>query len=269
MGTVLITGASSGIGKETAKLFQRKGWNVIATMRDPREEKELTLLENTAVIRCDVTDAESIEAAVNAGISKFGGIDVLVNNAGYYAVGPLEAASDEQIRRQIDTNLIGTINVTKRMIPHFRERRTGTIINVSSIAGLISIPMQSLYHATKWGVEGFSESLQYELRQFGIRVKIIEPGVIRTDFYGRSKTVLHNGTLTEYDDYSEKVLRNILARGEKGSSPELIAETIYKASTDRGGRMRYRAGRSKWIVTMRRLLPFGLYSRMMRGATEK
>jgi len=269
MGTVLITGASSGIGKETAKLFQRKGWNVVATMRDPQKEKELTILDNVKVIRCDVTDTESIDAAVSEGIATFGSIDVLVNNAGYYAVGPLEAATDEEIRKQIDTNLTGTINVTKRMIPHFRERRAGTIINVSSIAGLVSIPMQSLYHATKWGMEGFSESLHYELRQFNIRVKLIEPGIIRTDFYGRSKTVLRSETLTEYDEYSEKVLRNVLARGEKGSPPELIAETIFKAATDRGRRMRYRAGRSKWIVTMRRLLPFGMYTRLMRGAIEK
>jgi NAD(P)-dependent dehydrogenase (short-subunit alcohol dehydrogenase family) len=151
-------------------------------MRDPNAEKELTMLNNVKVIRCDVTDADSIDSAVIGGIEAFGNIDVLVNNAGYYAIGPLENASDEQVLRQIDTNLTGSILVTKRLIPHFREKRSGVIMNVSSIAGLVSIPMQSLYHATKWGLEGFSESLHYELRQFNIRVKIIEPGVIKTDF---------------------------------------------------------------------------------------
>jgi NAD(P)-dependent dehydrogenase (short-subunit alcohol dehydrogenase family) len=269
MGTVFITGASSGIGKETAKYFQRNGWNVIATMRNPQEETELNSLDNIKMIRCDVTDIESIDAAVADGINAFGSIDVLVNNAGYYAVGPLEAATDEQIRRQMDTNLIGTINVTKRMIPHFRERRAGIIMNVTSIAGLVSIPLQSLYHTTKWGLEGFSESLHYELRQFGIRVKIIEPGVIRTDFYGRSKTVLRDETLTEYNEYSERIMKSIMSRGEKGSPPEAVAATIYKAATDNRNKMRYRVGMSKWIVTMRRLLPFGIYARLMRGAMEK
>jgi NAD(P)-dependent dehydrogenase (short-subunit alcohol dehydrogenase family) len=268
MGTVFITGASSGIGREAAKLFQRNGWNVVATMRSPQAGTELASLENVSVIRCDVTDPESIDEAIAKGIEAFGGIDVLVNNAGYYAVGPLEAAADEQIRRQIDTNLTGAIDVAKRMIPHFREKRKGIIMNVTSIAGLMSIPMQSLYHATKWGLEGFSESLHYELRQFGIFVKIIEPGVIRTDFYGRSKTVLRNEAITEYDDYSERIMRNILSRGEKGSSPEAVAGTIYKAATDGRKKMRYRVGRSKWIVTMRKVLPFGLYARLMRGAME-
>ncbi|MDR0777984.1 MAG: SDR family oxidoreductase [Methanomassiliicoccaceae archaeon] len=269
MRTVLITGSSSGIGRETAKIFQRNGWNIIATMRRPEEEKELTELDNVKVIRCDVTDTESIDAAVTGGISAFGMIDVLVNNAGYYTIGPLEAATYDQIRDQIDTNLIGTINVTKRMLPHMREQRSGTIVNVSSIAGLVSLPLQSLYHATKWGMEGFSEALHYELRPFNIRVKLIEPGVIRTDFYGRSKTVLHDETLPEYCGYSEKVVNNVLARGEKGSPPEIIAGTIYKASTDSNGRMRYRAGRSKAIVTLRKLLPFRVYSSFVRRVMEK
>ncbi|MDR0334995.1 MAG: SDR family oxidoreductase [Methanomassiliicoccaceae archaeon] len=269
MGTVFITGASSGIGRETAELFQRKGWNVIATMRNPQDGTELAALANTKVIRCDVTDAESIDAAVSEGIRAFGSIDVLVNNAGYYAIGPLEAATDGQIRRQIDTNLTGTIEVTKRMLPHFRERRSGTIVSVSSIAGRVSIPMQSLYHATKWGMEGFSESLHYELRQFGIRVRLVEPGIIKTDFYGRSKTVLQNEVITEYDGYSKKILDNVISRGETGSHPEVVAETIYKASVSGGNRMRWLVGKSKWIVTMRRILPFGLYVRIMRGAMEK
>jgi NAD(P)-dependent dehydrogenase (short-subunit alcohol dehydrogenase family) len=266
---VFITGASSGIGKEAAKLFQRKGWNVIATMRNPEAEKELTSLDNVKVVKCDVTDIKSINDAVAFGIETFGNIDVLVNNAGYYAIGPLENATDEQIERQIGTNLTGTITVTKRMVPHFREKRSGVIINVSSIAGLISIPMQSLYHATKWGLEGFSESLHYELKQFNIRVKLIEPGVIKTDFYGRSKTVLRNGTTKEYDDYSERVLKNVLSRGEKGSPPEIVAEAIFKAATDRKKKMRYRMGNSKWIVTLRKLLPFRIYASLMSRTIEK
>ncbi|MCL2819140.1 MAG: SDR family oxidoreductase, partial [Actinomycetia bacterium] len=166
--TVFITGASSGIGRQTALLFQERGWNVIATMRDPRSEEELGQLDKVLVTRCDVTDPDSIRTAIDDGLSAFGSIDVLVNNAGYYLLGPLEAMTYEQIRRQIDTNLVGVILVTMAMVPHFRERRAGTIINLSSIAGVVSIPLQSLYHATKFGVEGFSEALRYELRPFGI-----------------------------------------------------------------------------------------------------
>jgi len=269
MSTVFITGASSGIGRETAKYFQKKGWNVVATMRDPQAEKELSNLSNTIVVKCDVTDQESIGSAIAEGIASFGKIDVIVNNAGYYAVGPLEAATDEQIRRQIETNLIGSINVVREILPHMRERSSGTIINISSIAGLASFPLQSLYHTTKWGLEGFSEGLHYELGQFNIRVKIIEPGIIKTDFLGRSKTVLKDDALSEYEEYSEKVMKNLLSMGEKGSPPVLIAETIYKAATDGRKKMRYRAGRSKWVVSIRRVMPFGLYTRTVRSALEK
>ncbi|MCL2318378.1 MAG: SDR family oxidoreductase, partial [Methanomassiliicoccaceae archaeon] len=184
MKTVMITGSSSGIGKETARIFQKKGWNVIATMRDPNAEEELHTLENVKVVKCDVTDLDSISSAVKEGIAAFGKIDVLVNNAGYYAIGPFEAATHEQIEKQFDTNLLGVINMTKEVLPYLREQRSGTIVNVSSIAGMVTFPLHSLYNSTKWGVEGFSEALRYELRPFNIRVKIIEPGVIKTDFYG-------------------------------------------------------------------------------------
>ena len=129
MKTVLITGASSGIGRETAKLFQQKGWNVIATMRKPEIEDELNKLSNVELLYCDVTDNNSMKEAIDKGIRRFGAIDVLVNNAGYYTVGPLEAATAEQIKRQIDTNLLGVINMTKAILPHFRERQAGVIIN--------------------------------------------------------------------------------------------------------------------------------------------
>jgi short-subunit dehydrogenase len=184
-------------------------------------------------------------------------------------VGPLEAASDEQIKRQIDTNLVGTVMVTKRVLPHFRKQRSGTIINISSIAGAVSFPMQSLYHTTKWGMEGFSESLHYELQQFNIKVKLIEPGVIKTDFYGRSKTVLQNEALPEYDEYSNRVMKNLLSRGEKGSPPEVVAEAIYRAAADDRKKMRYRVGKSNGIVLLRKLIPFSLYARFVKGAIEK
>lgn len=267
--TVFITGASSGIGKEAAKLFQTKGWQVIAAVRNPEAEKELMKLENTQVVKCDVTDQNSIKAAIERGITTFGSIDVLVNNAGYYTLGPVEAATHEQIKRQIDTNLLGLIEGTQEIIPHFRKQKSGTIINVSSIAGIISIPLQTLYHATKWGVEGFSESLQYELRPFNIRVKIIEPGVIKTNFLGRSMNMLQDDTLQEYEAYSKKVIKNIFENGEKGSSPEGVAKTIYKAASDNRSKLRYPTGHLKEMLFLRAIMPVKAFMALMRNVMER
>jgi len=153
MKTVFITGASSGIGKATAQLFHQKGWNVVATLRNPQAEKEWEHVNNVKVLRCDVSNLDSIQAAIREGVAAFQGVDLLVNNAGYGTLGPLESASYEQIKRQLDTNLLGLISVTKEMLPHFRERKSGVIINISSIAGIITSPLAALYNATKWGVD--------------------------------------------------------------------------------------------------------------------
>lgn len=269
MSTIFITGASSGIGKATVKLFQRKGWNVIATMRNPKSEFELIELKNVTVLPCDVTDISSIKNAILEGIKLFGKIDVLVNNAGYYAIGPIEAATHEQIQQQINTNLLGLISVTREIIPYFRKQNQGIVINISSIAGIISIPLQSLYHASKWGIEGFSESLQYELQQHNIRVKIIEPGVIKTDFYGRSMTMLQDNNLQHYDAYSQKVVSNILGNADNGSSPNDVAKTIYQAATDNKKKLRYPTGKSKEMPLIRKILPLNLFRTMVKNSMEK
>lgn len=269
MKTVFITGASSGIGRETAKLFSEKGWNVAATMRRPELEKELNTLENVKVIQCDVTKLDSIKAAVEETIEKFGDIDVLVNNAGYYTVGPLELAESEQIQRQLNTNLLGLIETTRAVLPYMRKKRKGVIINLSSIAGIVSIPLQSLYHATKFGVEGFSESLQYEVRPFNIRVKLIEPGTIKTEFCGRSMTVVKGKNISEYDDYAETVVGNLVFNGNSGSAPEGVAKTIYKAATDRSRKMRYPTGKMKQMILLRKLLPLNMYQGLVRSIMEK
>jgi len=269
MKTVFITGSSSGIGKATAKLFQSKGWSVIATMRHPAAETELNKLENVTVLQCDVTDNDSIKNAINTGIQASGRIDALVNNAGFYTIGSFEATTDEQIKRQIDTNLLGVINITKGIIPHFRRHKSGTIINISSIAGSVTFPLQSLYHATKWGVEGFSESLQYELRQFNIRVRIIQPGATKTDFFGRSMAVTKDENLQEYDSYYQRVMKNLTKSVEKGSSPEEIAQTIYNAATDNKSTLRYLTGKLKEIVYLRRLMPGRLFRAIVRLVMER
>ena len=242
--TILITGASSGIGKETAKLFQKKGWNVVATMRSPDKEQELTKLDNVLVTRLDVTDDDSIKSAIDEGIKTFGRIDVLVNNAGYGAFGPLEASSKSRIKRQFNTNVIGLLETTKALLSHFRENRSGVIVNISSVAGKIALHLGTLYHGTKFAVEGISEALQYELEPIGIKVKIVEPGLIATEFGGRSFDFANDEALQEYQPVVLKmkaVLGNETVQAQ-GSPASVVADVIWGAVTDGKNTLRYTAG---------------------------
>ena len=243
MNTILITGASTGIGHSTAKHFHANGWSVVATMRNPDDGADLADLDNVHVTRLDVTDSDSITHAVDEAIDQFGTIDVLLNNAGYGAYGPLEAFSMDRIRRQFDTNVIGLLEVTKNVLPQMRQQRTGTIINISSIGGQTTFPLGTLYHGTKFAVEGLSEALHYELEPLGIRVRIIEPGIIRTDFGGRSFDFAIDETLTDYANAPaamQSVFANLIST--PASSPDVVAEVIWSAANDTGDRLRYPAG---------------------------
>ncbi|WP_321386658.1 SDR family oxidoreductase [uncultured Enterococcus sp.] len=255
--TVFITGASSGIGRETVNYFVEKGWQVVAAMRKPEMETEWKDNEKLMLVRCDVTDEQSIKHAVEKSIERFKQIDILVNNAGYYLFGPLEEASAEQVELQIETNLLGVIRMTNACIPYFREQRSGRIINISSIAGRTSLPLQSVYHATKWGIEGLAESLQYELSPFNIKMKLIEPGVIQTDFYERSMQT--TALKEEYEAYGNIVKNNVAANGAKGSAPRAVAEVIFKAATDRRNKLRYTVGKSRQLIQVRKFLPLPIY----------
>jgi len=242
MKTILVTGASSGIGKATAKHFQAQGWNVVATMRDPTSDTELGGMENMLVTRLDVTDAATITTAVGKALDRFGTIDVLLNNAGYGAYGALEAFSMDRIRRQFDTNVIGLMEVTKAMLPHMRENKRGTIINISSIGGQITFPLGTLYHGTKFAVEGLSEALHYELEPLGIRVRIVEPGMIKTNFGGSSFDFAIDDSLPEYEPMAEAMGRLFGKLAGNPSAPETVAEVIWDAANETGDRLRFRAG---------------------------
>jgi NAD(P)-dependent dehydrogenase (short-subunit alcohol dehydrogenase family) len=239
--TILITGASSGIGRATAELFHEREWNVIATMRTPNVETELTQLDGVLVVALDVTDLDSIQAAVGAGLDRFGGIDALVNNAGYGAFGPLEATPHEKIVRQFDTNVIGLLDTTKAVLPHFRAQGHGTIVNISSIGGRITFPLGSLYHGTKWAVEGISEALHFELEAIGVKVKIVEPGGVKTDFGGRSMDMSFDESMSGYQPVVQAVMTTLGAE-RPASEPDFIAEVIYQAVTDGSDKLRYPAG---------------------------
>lgn len=239
--TIFITGASSGIGKATAKLFQKKGWNVVATMRNPDKDVELRQLDHTLLTELDVLNLDSILNAVEAGITKFGKIDVLVNNAGYGAYGPLEAFPRKNILRQFNTNVIGLLDVTRALIPHFRKNQSGSIVNISSIGGKMTFPLGSLYHGTKFAVEGISEALSFEMEQIGVAVKIVEPGMIATDFGGRSFD-FQAGEIAEYQSIINNLM-NVWQSGDLKPSPaNLVANVIYQAATDESTTLRYRAG---------------------------
>jgi NAD(P)-dependent dehydrogenase (short-subunit alcohol dehydrogenase family) len=237
--TIFITGTSSGLGKATAKLFSSRDWHVIAAMRNPENESELTKLKNITIVQLDVTNAEEIAETTKKVLQQHV-VDVVLNNAGYGLVGPLEALTEEQIIKQINTNLLGTIRVTKAFLPHFREKQRGLYLNITSMFGLIGYPTCSIYAATKFGVDGFSESLAYEVAQFGIKVKTIAPGGIQTDFAGRS---LDGGMHEAYQNLAEKVSEGYSEEKlSQFATPESVATIIYEAATDDKNQLRYLAG---------------------------
>lgn len=242
--TILVTGASSGIGKATAKLFQDKGWNVIATMRTPEKETELNSLANVLVTKLDVLALDTIDSALAQGIEKFGKIDVVLNNAGYGLMGTFESAQRESIIRQFGVNVQGLFDVTQKTLPHFRKNKDGMFINISSVGGRMTFPLMPLYHSTKWAVEGFSESLRWEMAQIGVKVKLIEPGGVATDFGGRSLDLQHNQQFSEYNEFVNGFMTAMAQsmNPETMTKPEQIAEVIFEAATDNSDKLRYRAG---------------------------
>ena len=248
--TIFITGTSSGIGKATVQYFAQKGWNVAATMRSPEKGKELAELSNVNVYQLDVTDENSINQAVAQAIQDFGKIDVVLNNAGYGLIGPFELATKEQVQREFQTNLFGAMNVMKAFLPHFKQNKDGLIINLTSVGGLITMPYTSLYHSTKFALEGFSESLAYELGQFGIRIKIVEPGVVYTNFASSSLDMATSDSIKDYDADLQKLQQAFKTLMDPeanalggGSTPGMVADTIFTAATDGSEQIRYLSGK--------------------------
>lgn len=247
--TIFITGASTGLGKATAKLFQGKGWNVIATMRHPDKETELSQLENVILLPLDVTNLEQIQSTVAKAISLHT-IDVVFNNAGYGLMGALEALDDEQILKQINTNLLGVIRVTHAFIPHFREKKSGLFISTTSMGGLLGFPLHSIYHATKFGVEGWSESMSFELGVHNVGIKTVAPGGIATDFLYRS---LDRNSNLAYKALEDKLFALTDSMMQAAATAEQMAEVVYEAATDGKDQIRYVAGADANAMYARRL----------------
>jgi NAD(P)-dependent dehydrogenase (short-subunit alcohol dehydrogenase family) len=238
--TIFITGSSTGLGRATATLFATKGWRVVATMRNPERETELARVAGVTLLQLDVTKPEQIEAVAKQALA-LGPVDVVFNNAGYGLAGPLEGTTDAQIVQEVNTNLLGVIRTTRAFIPHFRERRAGLFIATTSIGGSVTFPFNSVYHATKFAVEGWSESMAFELSKFGIGIKTVAPGGIKTDFAGRSLVLAQHPAYEALLAQTHAVFSNP-GRAIDYSTPEQIAEVVYEAATDGKPQLRYLAG---------------------------
>jgi len=232
-------------------------------MRTPENSDLAGVSDRIRLFKLDVTDQTSVDRAVAEVIAAYGAIDVLVNNAGYGLMGPFEAQTDAQIRRQFETNVFGVMNVTRAVLPHMRERQKGRIVNVGSAAGRLTIPLYSMYSATKFALEGFSEGLWLELRQHNIKVKLIEPGMVKTDFFDRSRDVASKPGLTAYDTYIEAVMPNLKAWEEAGAEPIVVARSIWRASTSIWPRLRYQPN-ARLVVWTRGWVPGQVAVRIVR-----
>ncbi|CAH0212268.1 SDR family oxidoreductase [Chryseobacterium sp. Bi04] len=236
--TIFITGASSGLGKATAQLFASKGWTVIAAMRRPEKETELTQLANVHLLKLDLSNAQEI-ANIAHEAERIGPVDVLFNNAAYGLMGAFEGTTDEQLAQQINTNFLGTMLITKAFLPYFRARKNGTIMTVTSSTANIPYPFVAVYAATKAALETWTEGMSYELDGLGIVIKTIVPAYMKTGFGNNAQMVTH-------EDYHEVFNQYITAmRGDaatQGDTPESIADIVYEAATDGKKQLHYTAG---------------------------
>lgn len=268
--SILITGASSGIGNATVNHFAKNNWKVFATMRNTKgfiNEHP----ESIIPITLDVSDKQSIKNGITSVLSMTQNIDVVVNNAGFGGYGTFELSTTAQRHSMFDVNVFGLMNVIQEILPHFRANKSGLIINVSSIGGLMTYPLYSIYHSTKWAVEGFSESLNYELKHLGIAVKIIEPGVTKSNFVYGSQMMFKSTTVVDYNSYMNKLYLKVNETVARAIPPEKVAEKIFEAATDNKEKLRYPVGNNQSLVLLklRQILPLKLFIKLIRNRIEK
>lgn len=267
----LVTGTSSGFGLLTALQLAGKGYQVIATMRDLSRNTELLIQAEQAGVHkrihfmtLDVTDSASIHAAVTWVTESFGRIDVLVNNAGFAVGGFIEEVSMEEWRRQMETNFFGLVAVTKAVLPVMREQREGLIVNVSSVSGLTGFPGYGPYAASKWAVEGFSESLRQEMAPFGVRVVLVEPGSFRTPIWEKGIGGLQTRDTSPYKQKLEEVLRYSRRTAETAPDPREVAELIGRITSIPAPKLRYPVGKgSRILILGKALLPWKTLERII------
>ncbi len=257
---VLITGASTGIGRATAKLLASKGYQVYGGVRSPERVEPLPGVE---LVRIDVRDDASVAAGVDIVLRKAGPVDVLVNNAGYNLVGAVEETSIEQAQALFDTNVFGVLRMMKAVLPAMRRERSGLIINVSSVLGFLPAPFMGLYASSKHAVEGLSESLDHEVRNFGIRVTLIEPSFTNTPFETNSQ--LAADPVEDYSEQAGRTAAAITGKLKMAPPPESVAQTVLRA-IERSFQLRHPAGtEARLLSVVRRFMPAGMVDKSLRS----
>lgn len=240
--TVLITGTSSGYGKAIAELFLERGWNVVATMRQPKSEIFNAPGDQLKLLPLDVTDSGSISRAVADAIAAFGAIDVLVNNAGIGVVGAFEATPMATVREVFETNTFGVMAMTQAVLPHFRARRSGLVVNVTSSTTLARMPLAAAYTASKMAIEGFTGSLAFELEAFNVHAKLVEPGYGPTTRFTSNGASRMQGLIPEeYRAFAEPIFA-AFAQPAAVTNESDVAEVVWRAANDRTGQIRFPAG---------------------------
>jgi short-subunit dehydrogenase len=258
---ILITGISSGFGKQTAQLLAEQGHSVYGTIR---KECEVGNLVN--VLKMDLTDNESIKRAVETVIGKEGRIDVLINNAGMHTGGPIETSPEKYIRLQMDTNFMGTVQLTREVLPIMRKQDVGMIINFSSIGGLMGLPFQAFYSASKFALEGFSEALRMEVRKYNIKVVVINPGDFHTSNSANRRNFLApTGPVDPYKIQFEKTLSVIENDEANGWDPVILARKLVKIVECKNPSQRYiiASFEQKFAVFLKHILPGKLFMKIL------
>jgi NAD(P)-dependent dehydrogenase (short-subunit alcohol dehydrogenase family) len=261
--TTLVTGVSSGIGREIAQLLAARGARVFGTVRDPKSAKPIPGVE---IIRMDVTDDASVSEAVQGVMRKADTIHIVVNNAGYGLTGALEETTLKEARDQFETNFFGVLRVTNAVLPGMRQAGYGRIVNISSVVGFIPAPFMGMYTASKHAVEGYTETLDHEVRQFGVRAVLVQPSYTKSNINQNEKTAQIN--LEAYAVHRQR-MHEVVANGVKhGDEPQLVAEAVWRAVTARSPRLRYPVGKGVLLSRLRRFAPASVFARAIRKESQ-
>ena len=257
--TALVTGVSSGIGREIALLLAERGSRVFGTVRDPGSAVPIPSVE---LVRMDVTDDASVSEAVRRVFRDAGPVRHLVNNAGYSVIGALEETSIEEARRQFETNFFGVMRVTNAVLPRMREAGRGRIVHIGSVVGFLPAPYWGVYAASKHAVEGYSETLDHEVRRFGVRSILVEPAYTRTKISGNSQLV--SGAIDAYAAERRRVTELARENVDRGDDPRIVAEAVWTALTVGSPKLRYPVGRGVLLGRLRRFAPAAIFDRTLR-----
>jgi len=261
--TALVTGVSSGIGREIAQLLAERGARVFGSVRNP---KAASPLRGVDLVGMDVTDDTSVNAAVQTIVQKAGPVQLLVNNAGYSLMGALEETSVDEARQQFETNLFGVLRVTNAILPAMRQQGFGRIVNISSVLGFLPAPYMGVYAASKHAVEGYTETLDHEIRRFGVRALLVEPAYTKTKIKGNSKFA--KGALEVYADERKRLTDAVQQNIEHGDDPRIVAEAVYQALTAKSPRLRYPVGKGVALSRMRRFVPAAIFDKSFRKQSQ-